>query len=218
MKEKIKENLNIYLIIIFFGSLWGFLEVTLGEFLRINALTADFFGRIMAVVGLVLMIITRLIYKKRGHQLIMGITAALFRLVYPFIACVPCSFTAIIAEAVIFEILFFSNSFIVLDKKKLLQIASFGVIIFHLTYSISYLLNQIFFPLFSKTGLFYLDVLVLIPQTLAKSFFPALAGMIIFPFLILLKDFELKRIKEVIFYPITAVLLAFLWIFPALVF
>ena len=218
MKEKLKQNLNIILIIIFFGSLWGFLEVFLGEFLRINALTADFFGRIMSVVGLILMIITRLIYKKRGHQLIIGVIAALFRLLYPFIECVPCSFTAIIAEALIFEALFFNNSFIAFDKKRLLQISSLGVIIFHLTFSLSYLVNQIFFPLFSKSGLFYLDLVILIPQTLAKSFFPALTGMIIFPFLILLKDFEVKKIKEMVFYPITGILLVSLWIIPAIIF
>ena len=218
MKKKTKEHLNIFFIIIIIGSFWGFLEVTLGEFLRINSLTADFFGRIMAIIGLILMVSTRLIYKKRGHQLIMGITAAFFRMLYPFIDCVPCSFAAIIFEALIFEILFFSNSFITLNKKQFIQTLSFGIIIFHLTYSISYLMNQIFFPLFSKVGLFYLDLIVLLPQTLAKSLIPALAGMIIFPFLIILKDFKVKRIKEIIFYPITALLLIFLWISPVLIF
>lgn len=210
MKEKIK----VYLIILFFGSIWGFLEVTLGEFLRSNVFTVDFFGRIMSFVGVSLMIITRVIFKKRGHQLTMGIIAALFRLLYPYVTCVPCSFTAIITEALIFEILFFNNSIFLLDKKNFLQLSSFGIIIFHLPYSISYLINQIMFPLFSKAGLYYLDILVLIPKAFANSFFISLVGMITFPFLILIKDFKINKLKEVIFYPATAVLVVFLWIMP----
>jgi hypothetical protein len=139
-------------------------------------------------------------------------------LLYPFIECVPCSFAAIIIEALIFEIIFFTNSFLAIDKRNILQVASFGIIIFHLTYSMSYLINQIFFPLFSKAGLFYLDLIVLLPQTFAKSFFPALTGMIIFPFLILIKDFKVKKIRDIVFYPTTVLVLLLLWIFPALIF
>ncbi len=213
MKE-LKQKLKIYLTILFFGSIWGFLEVTLGEFLRLNIFTADFFGRIMCVAGVTLMFITRIVFKKRGHQLFMGIIASLFRLLYPFVTCVPCSFTAIIIEALIFEIIFLNNSILLLDKKNILQLSSLGVIIFHLTYFLSYLFNQIMFPLFSKTGLFYLDILAILPKALSNSLLPALCGLIIFPFIIILKEFDLKKIRGKVFYPITAGLLIILWISP----
>jgi len=148
----------------------------------------------------------------------MGIIAGLFRLLYPFVTCVPCSFTAIIIEALIFEIIFLNYSPLFLDKINLLQLSSFGIIIFHLTYFISYLFNQIIFPLFSKTGLFYLDILAILPKALSNSFLPALSGMIIYPFIILLKEFDIKKIRDAIFYPIASGLLIILWISPVFFF
>ena len=100
----------VHLIIGFlvFGSIWGFLEATLGGFLHMIIFPNK--GAIMGGIGVAIMASALAIYKKPSMLLGIGIIAASFKLLNVWFLFVPITSIHIInpAMAIIFESLAFS--------------------------------------------------------------------------------------------------------------
>lgn len=209
-----KKNIRSLLIIISIGSFWGFLEVLLGDMLRAYNLPG---GEIMAVIAVSLMVATRMAFKSFGYQIIMGIIAMTLRCFNPFGSCLVCGGIAIMAEAVVFELLWPLVAVFKLEKEDLSQTVSFGFIVFFLCYSLGYIVTQVMTPLFAN-GLFMLDDLVsFLPVIIAKSLIPGIIGGFIMPVLFYLRQIEVEQLKPLILYPAASVLTACFWIIPQLV-
>ena len=103
--------------VVVFGSIWGFLEATLGGFLHMIIFPNK--GAIMAGIGIALMASALAIYKKPGMLPVIGIVAASFKLMSAWIFSLPVTSIHIInpAMAIIFESLVFSLVAVFLMKK-----------------------------------------------------------------------------------------------------
>ena len=100
--------IHILIGILVFGSIWGFLEATLGGFLHLIIFPNK--GAIMAGIGVATMASALAIYKKPGMLLGIGIIAASFKLLDVWLFALPVASIHIInpAMAIIFESLAFS--------------------------------------------------------------------------------------------------------------
>ena len=115
MTEHIKSEvgkqqgmLNLIIGILVFGSIWGFLEATLGGFLHMIIFPNK--GAIMGGIGVAIMALALAIYKKPAMSLGIGIVAASFKLLDVWLFSLPIISIHIInpAMAIIFESLAFS--------------------------------------------------------------------------------------------------------------
>ena len=100
--------IQILIGILVFGSVWGFLEATLGGFLHMIIFPNK--GAIMGGIGVAIMASALAIYKKPGMLPGIGIIAALFKLLDVWLFALPIASIHIInpAMAIIFESLAFS--------------------------------------------------------------------------------------------------------------
>ncbi|MFC1915402.1 hypothetical protein ACFLW4_01740 [Chloroflexota bacterium] len=105
-----KQRSLVHLIIgiLVFGSIWGFLEATLGGFLHMILFPNK--GAIMGGIGVAIMASALAIYRKPGMALGIGIVAASFKLLDVWLFALPIASIHIInpAMAIIFESLAFS--------------------------------------------------------------------------------------------------------------
>ena len=109
-----KSNVRILALIILFGSLWGFSEIFIGSFLADQNLP---YGIIMTgFFAMIFLTMSRLIYNQKGIQLGIGLTAGALKYFNPFVGCNVCSAIAIMAEGLIFELIW--NYFINYDFSK----------------------------------------------------------------------------------------------------
>ena len=103
--------------ILVFGSMWGFLEATLGGFLHMVIFPNK--GAIMGGIGVAIMASALAIYKKPSMLPGIGIIAALFKLLDVWLFALPIASIHIInpAMAIIFESLAFSLVAVFVMKK-----------------------------------------------------------------------------------------------------
>jgi len=99
-----KSIMSIFMGVIFFGSIWGVLEATMGNILHFIGLH-PYTGAIMTSIGVGLMSLARRLYRFRGIGITMGITASLFKAVDFFIpgSNVIRPIVAILMTAIAFE-------------------------------------------------------------------------------------------------------------------
>lgn len=118
--------IHILIGILVFGSIWGFLEATLGGFLHLIIFPNK--GAIMAGIGVATMASALAIYKKPGILLGIGIIAASFKLLDVWFFALPVASIHIInpAMAIIFESLAFSLV-AVFAMNKIAKNASIGI-------------------------------------------------------------------------------------------
>lgn len=185
---------------ILFGSIWGLLECSLGDWLHGYGLSA-----IMASIAVFLMAVTRHIYRAPGMQASMALIASLLRHFNPMGTCLVCASIAIFIEGLAFEIIW------ILPWRKYQSYTmkvSMGVISFYSIYAIGYLSTQILTPLL--TSKFYFSNLIgVIPKILAGATIAGIIGGFALPVTYL----PLKiKIKDKFYYPITAVVTLFCWI------
>jgi hypothetical protein len=196
--------------IIVFGSLWGFSECIIGSLLRDVNLPA---GAIMTgVFAIGLMTLSRTSFKQPGMQIGIGLVAGALRFFNPFGGCFICSAIAIMAEGVLFDLLWTGFS---LDKKITTPLtiqASFGITAAYLVYVGGYIVTQILTPLFSSAGFYLENLLVFIPQILASGLITALIGSVCVPTVFTLKKFQIA-LQDRLYYPITIGVSAFCWLF-----
>jgi len=194
---------------ILFGSLWGFSETILGTYLHNICLPAGSIMTGLFAVGF--MAISRMLYKRRGMQLSMGLIAGALRLFNPCGTCFICSAIAITAEGAIFEIIWYKLSLDLTELKKTTMSLSMGIITSYGCFVGGYIVTQILTPLSQSAGFYIDNLLVFIPQILARGLLAALIGGVILPATLLLKKIEVASIKDKVYYPITATVSAACW-------
>lgn len=194
------EKMKLFAGIIVFGSLWGFSECIVGSSLRDANLPA---GAIMSgVFAIVFMTMSRMLFRQRGMQLGMGLVAGALRLLNPFGGCFICSAIAIMAEGLIFEILWYKIS-LDLNELRLPKLSvSMGITSAYLIYVGGYIVTQILTPVFSSAGFYLENLLVFIPQILASGLLAAIIGGITVPAVLATKKLDIA-IRDRLYYPAT---------------
>jgi len=194
------EKMKLFAGIIVFGSLWGFSECIIGSSLRDANLPA---GAIMSgVFAIVFMTMSRMLFRQRGMQLGMGLVAGALRLLNPFGGCFICSAIAIMAEGLIFEILWYKIS-LDLNELRLPKLSvSMGITSAYLIYVGGYIVTQILTPVFSSAGFYLENLLVFIPQILALGLLAAIIGGITVPAVLATKKLDIA-IRDRLYYPAT---------------
>jgi hypothetical protein len=194
------EKMKLFAGIILFGSLWGFSECIIGSSLRDANLPA---GAIMSgVFAIVFMTMSRMLFRQRGMQLGMGLVAGSLRLLNPFGGCFICSAIAIMAEGLIFEILWYKIS-LDLNELRLPKLSiSMGITSAYLIYVGGYIVTQILTPVLSSAGFYLENLLVFIPQILASGLLAAIIGGITVPAVLATKKLDIT-IRDRLYYPAT---------------
>jgi hypothetical protein len=195
--------------IIVFGSLWGFAECIIGSLLRDVNLPA---GAIMTgVFALGLMTLSRTSFRQPGMQTGVGLIAGALRFFNPFGGCYICSAIAIMAEGLLFDLIWTGFS---LDTEKTpsrtIQ-ASLGITAAYLVYVGGYIVTQILTPLFSPAGFYLENLLVFIPQILASGLLAALIGSVCVPAVFTLKQLNITW-QDRLYYPVTISVSILCWV------
>ena len=192
-----------------FGSLWGFSEVILGSLFSEIGLPSG--GIMTGVFVLFFLVMSRLIYRQPGMQLGMGLVAGTLRLFNPFAGCHVCSAIAIMAEAALFEVLWYGVSSKLWEHRTLTMQASMGISTAYVVYVGGYIVTQVLTPMVAGAG-FYLDNLVVfLPRILAGGLLPAFFGCVIVPATFLLKRIEVTM-KDAVYYPASLGISALCWL------
>ena len=205
MKKK-----KLFAGILVFGSLWGFSECIIGSLLRNAGLPA---GAIMTgVFAFSLMVISRMFYKTRGMQFGMGLVAGALRFFNPFGGCYICSAIAIMAEGMMFEILWHKISLDFNELDTLIIKSSMGIVTSYSIYVVGFVVTQILTPVFSSAGFFIENLIVFFPQILASGLLAAVIGGIMAPTMFLLKISDNTLVRNRLYYPATIGVSALCWL------
>jgi hypothetical protein len=160
------------------------------------------------------MVMSRIIYGKRGMQFGMAIIAGLLRLFSPFgsnLGFFICSAIAIIAEGAIFEIIWYKFSLDLKELKPIKISLSMGVITAYCTYVGGFIITQILTPVLSSAGFYIENLIVFIPQMLSSGLIASLLGGIVVPSTMLIKKHDFK-IRDSIYYPTTISISILCWL------
>jgi hypothetical protein len=206
------NKMKLYAGIIVFGSLWGFSECIIGSQISDAGLPS---GAIMTgFFALTFLVMSRMFYRQPGMQLGMGLVAGGFRLFNPFVGCHICSALAIMAEGLIFELIWYKLSFDFKELKNLTIQTSMGIVTAYLVFVGGYIVTQVLTPVIAGSGFYLENLLVFMPRILSSGLLPALIGGFVLPTLLLAKKLDINlSFKDKIYYPITAGISAFCWIF-----
>ncbi|RLI59000.1 MAG: hypothetical protein DRO67_10185 [Candidatus Asgardarchaeum californiense] len=195
--------------ILVFGSLWGFSEVIIGTGLQNAGLP---YGAIMTgVFALSFLVLSRMIFRQPGMQMGMGLIAGGLRIFNPFIGCHLCSAIAIMAEAAIFEIIWYKMESDFSDLKTITMQSSIGITTAYLVYIGGYITTQILTPIVGGTGFYLENLIVFMPRILASGLLTALLGAVALPAILQLKKLDLT-IKYRLYYPATVGISILCWI------
>ncbi len=185
---------------VLFGSIWGLIECSLGDWLHgynMSFLTAG--------IAIFIMALTRNHFRRAGMQAGMALIAGLLRYFNPFGGCLLCASIAIIIEGITFEVVW------LLPWKRyesLTMKVGMGVISFYTIYFSGYLATQILTPL--AAGKFYLsDLIAVIPKIFSSSAFAGLIGSFALPIACL--PFKIE-VKEKLYYPAAFSLIIICWL------
>jgi len=195
-----------------FGSIWGFSECIVGDYLRSANLPAGAILTGIFAVGL--MGASRILYQQPGMQLGMGTIAALMRALNPFGACILCASIAIFAEAVVFELIWLRLSNDIIRKPHIS--ASTGIITAYTCFAIGCVVTQVLTPLVATSGFYVENLLAFLPQILSRGLIPALLGGIVLPVASILTKVDISKIRSSLYYPATLAISALLWLAVAL--
>jgi hypothetical protein len=194
------KNMKFIVGIIVFGSLWGFAECIIGSLLRDVNLPA---GAIMTgVFAIGLMTLSRTSFRQPGMQAGIGLVAGGLRLFNPFGGCFICSAIAIMAEGLLFDLIWTGFSLDLKKPQSLTLQASLGITSAYLVYVGGYIVTQILTPVFSSAGFYLENLIVFIPQILASGLLAALIGVVTVPVVFSLKKFDVT-LQDRLYYPIT---------------
>jgi len=193
-----------------FGSLWGFSEVIIGSSLNEAGMPSG--GIMTGFFAITFLVMSRMYYKRPGMQLGMGLVAGGLRLFNPFAGCHLCSALAIMAEGMIFEIIWYNMSFDLKELKSRTMQASMGVVTAYLVYVGGYTVTQILTPVVSGAGFYLENLVVFMPRILASGLLPALIGGATLTLVVQSSKLDLK-LKDALYYPTTIGVSAFCWIF-----
>lgn len=204
------EKMKLFAGIIVLGSLWGFAECIIGPAMDDAGLPS---GALMtSVFAIGLMMMSRMLFKRRGMQLGMGLVAGALRLFNPFGGCVVCSAIAIAAEGLLFELIWYKMSLDFSELKTITMKLSMGIVTAYSCYVGGYVITQILTPMVASAGFYVENLIVFMPQILARGLLAAIVGGITVPAIFVLKDININNVKDRIYYP-TAVSVSILcWV------
>jgi hypothetical protein len=206
--------------IIVFGSVWGLLECILGG-VKFTGAMADFpmSALLGGFFGLGIMAFTRRIYGVLWMQLGIAIIAGLMRFWAPIGSCALCSALAIMAEGLVFELIFnrpifnFTKAGTMLNNFRTL--ASLGVVSGFVIYVVGYMFTQIFTPIVASPHIFTpANFAAVLPLIFGSGFFAAVFGGIALPVAVLTKQlhFRINEISIKHYYAISATVTLLAWV------
>ena len=201
---------RIFASTLLFGSLWGFAEIVLGDLLRNAELPA---GAILSgVFALGLMLLSRMMFTARGMQFGMALVAGLLRLFNPITASHICSAIAIMAEGLIFELLYPLLIPAADEKSTLVLRVSSGVILSYTIYVTGYIISQILTAALSTAGFHLADLLPYLPVIFGSGLLAAVIGGAVAPLVALLRNVRVEKVENAVFYPISLIGSALCWL------
>jgi len=228
MTEVIQNKLNnipvlVRLIIgvLVFGSIWGFLEATLGGFL--NLIIFPNKGAIMGGLGMAIMGTALAIYRKPAMLPGIGIVAASFKWLNAWLLFVPASAVQIInpAMAIIFEALAFSLvvAFLMNRMAKNVYVGVWAAVLAGLMSAIAYVYFAVYVthsPIFARLGIKSIGEFIVGNGAVQAVFFGVLAplGYLIGKKLAAITPLVLTR--QPIYYAVSASTALLCWGFSAL--
>lgn len=205
------EKMKLFAGILVFGSLWGFSECIIGSTLHNAQLPA---GAIMTgLFAVVLMVMSRMLYKQRGMQFGMGIVAGILRFFSPLgsnLGFFICSAIAIMAEGIIFELIWYKMSLDLKELKPLRISSSMGIITAYCCYVGGYIVTQILTPIAAGASFYIENLIVFLPRILSSGLIAAVIGGAVLPATLLAKKIDVT-IKDRLYYPTTIGVSAFCW-------
>jgi len=201
---------RIFASTLLFGSLWGFAEIVLGDLLRNAELPA---GAILSgVFALGLMLLSRMMFTARGMQFGMALVAGLLRLFNPITASHICSAIAIMAEGLIFELLYPLLIPAADEKSTLVLRVSSGVILSYTIYVTGYIISQILTAALSTAGFHMADLLPYLPVIFGSGLLAAVIGGVVAPMVALSRNVRVEKVENAVFYPISLIGSALCWL------
>jgi len=216
----VKDKYKILAGIIVFGSLWGLLECTLGEIKLTGILESFPMGALLGgMIGLGLMALTRRLYNVLWMQLGMALVAGLLRFWAPVGTCVICSGLAIVAEGMVFELIFNRPTFNINntggDMRNIRTLAFLGIISAFAIYTTGYMFTQIFTPLLTEGAFSISNFSAVLPLIFGRGFFAAVLGGVTLPLAVLAKQLyiDVSSIKKEHYYGAVVGISTFCWAF-----
>ncbi len=192
------KRCRLIVAILLFGSIWGFLECSLGDLLHKYDLSV-----FMVSIAIFIMASTRRIFEKPGMQAGMAVVASLLRHFNPIGGCLICASIAIFIEGLAFEIFW-----LLPWKKSNIMKVTMGIISFYSIYAIGYITTQILTSLL--VAKFYLkDLIAIIPRIFAGATIAGIIGGFALPIAYL--PFKIK-VRDELYYPISFAISALCWI------
>lgn len=222
-----KSNVSkakIIAAIILFGSIWGLLECMIGSVHLGGSLRYFPMGALLGgLVGLGLMMYSRRLFGFHWMQLGMAVVAGLLRFWAPVGECMLCSGLAIMAEGLVFELIFNRPSLDLNNRPELRNartLLMLGIVSGFIIYVTGYMFTQIATPLV-KTGVFNAhDFMANVPLMFGRGFFAALFGVIALPAAVLVEslDVNVATASKKLYYGTAAGMSAFCWVLVITVF
>ncbi|HVQ00211.1 MAG TPA: hypothetical protein VMT57_01725 [Candidatus Thermoplasmatota archaeon] len=194
------KTMKLFAAVLVFGSLWGFAECIIGSMLRDANLPAGVLMTSIFAIGL--MTLSRMSFKRPGMQAGMGLIAGTLRILNPFGGCFLCSAIAIMAEGILFDLLWTGFSLDARETLTMLNQASFGIAASYVVYVGGYFITQILTPVFTSAGFYLENLIAFIPQILASGLLAALIGVVTVPIAVMMARLDIP-LKDRLYYPIT---------------
>jgi len=205
------NKMKMFAGMIVLGSLWGFSECIIGPMLADRGLPE---GMLMTgLFAMFFLVFSRMMFQQRGMQVGMGLIAGSLRYFNPFGGCQICSAIAIMAEGMLFELIWNYTTTLDLNKisNNLTMKVSLGVFTAFTVFTGGYIVTQILTPIVA-TGVFSLnDLLSFLPQILSRALPVALIGAITIPVTLSLRTIHLT-LKDKYYYPATLGTATLCWI------
>ena len=204
------EKMKLFAGIIVLGSLWGFAECIIGPAMGDAGLPSGVLMTSVFAIGLMMM--SRMLFKQRGMQIGMGLVAGVLRLFNPFGGCVVCSAIAIAAEGLLFELIWYKMSLDFSELKTITMKLSMGIVTAYSCYVGGYVITQILTPMVASSGFYVENLILFMPQILARGLLAAIIGGITVPVIFVLKNINISNVKDQIYYPATAAISILCWV------
>ena len=203
------QNMKLFAGILVFGSLWGFSEVIIGSTIHDAGFPS---GAIMTGIFVIsFLVFSRMIYRKPGMQFGMGLVAGMLRLFNPFVGCHLCSAIAIMAEGLIFEIIWYNISLDFAELKNIKMQVSIGIISAYFIYIGGYIITQILTPIAAGASFYSENLIVFLPRILSSGLIVTAFGGVVLPLILLTKKIDII-VKDRIYYPITISISILCWL------
>ena len=200
------DKRRIWAGIVLFGSAWGLLGCVLGSIRMPGGLEAFPMGAVLGgMFGLGIMSYTRRIYGVMWMQLGMGIVAGFLRFWAPVGTCVVCSALAIVAESLVFELIFNQSVLSIRSfsaegaggraKAAMKTLVPLGIIAGYVIYVTGYAFTQVFTPIVTGSGFMMADFASVVPLILGRGFYAALCGAVALPAAVLIQQLDVDVAK-----------------------